>query len=151
MARLPTVLGRARLQRKLQALPKAVKAPIRAAMVASANEIVAMAKNLVPVSEPNGGTLRDSIGWTWGRPPSGSIALGVAQALGGELSLTVFAGNDKAFYARWVEFGTQSGLIGGGGNPAQPFFFPAYRANKKRLKARINKAVRDAASSVAKS
>lgn len=139
MARTPTVLGRLRLQRKLQALPNAVKAPIRAAMVASANEIVAMAKSLVPVDK---GTLRNSIGWTWGRPPSGSVSLGVAQALGGELSLTVFAGNDKAYYARWVEFGTTQ-------NVAQPYFFPSYRARKKNMKARINKAMRDAARSVA--
>lgn len=141
MGRKPTVIGRLRLQRKLKALPDAVKAPIKAALAQGANEIVTMAKNLVPVDS---GDLKSSIGWTWGRPPSGSIVLATSQRIGGELAVTVYAGNDEAFYARWVEFGTTKHI-------AQPYFFPSYRANKRKVKTRINKAVRQAARSVAQS
>jgi len=168
MARLPTLIGRARLQRKLDALSNGVKEPIRAAIAQGAEKIVAMAKNLVPEDT---GALRDSIGWRWGRPaPKGSIVLAATQALGSELAATIYAGNDKAFYARWVEFGTQAGSVGsrvadkrkkGGrtrlvyrthpGTDAQPFFFVSYRANKKSVKAKIRAAVRKAARSAAKS
>ena len=60
------IQGLDRLNRKLAKLPAVAKQMIRQAMEAKANEIVAMMKNLVPVDD---GTLRDSIGWTWGKAP----------------------------------------------------------------------------------
>jgi HK97 gp10 family phage protein len=142
MARLPTLIGRARLQRKLNALSTDIKAPIRAAIAQGAAQIVAMAKSLVPEDT---GALRDSIGWTWGRTvPKGSIVLAATQALGNELTATIYAGNSEAFYARWIEFGTTK-------MTAQPYFFPAYRSNKKSVKTKIRAAVRKAARSAAKS
>lgn len=63
-----------------------------------------------------------------------------------ELQRRVKAGDEKAFYARWVEHGT--------GEPApttpQPFFWPAYRAQKKRVKARIARAARAAVKAAAR-
>lgn len=141
MARTVTVLGRARLEKKLRALPDAAKTRIRAEMEKVAEEIVSMAKSLVPVDT---GDLRDSIGWTWGRAPKGSMVLATAEAqLGSDLSLTIFAGNSEAYYARWIEFGTVK-------LPAQPYFFVSYRANAKRAKSQIRKAVRDSARAVAR-
>jgi HK97 gp10 family phage protein len=97
---------------------------------------VALAKRLCPVDD---GTLRDSIGWTWGDAPAGSMVL--AATKGAALRITIYAGNDEAFYARWVEFGTANAL-------PQGFFLPAYRMLKKRANGRIkravNKAVKDA-------
>lgn len=131
------VLNVQRLNRKLAALPDVAKAEIRPALEKSAQEIVTLAKSLVPVDQ---GDLRDSIGWTWGSAPKGSIKIGAA--VSGDLTVTIFAGNSEAFYARWVEFGTQN-------MRAQPYFYPAYRALRKRSKSRIKRAGTKAAKKVA--
>lgn len=158
MASATKIIGLAKLHRKLQRMPEVAKAQIKTAMEKSADEIVAMARNLAPVlKEPDArrraGALRDSIGWTWGKAPQGAITLGkVASAsLAGDLTITIYAGTrDKklgdldAFYARWVEFGTQN-------MSAQPFFYPSYRANKKRAVSRLRRAVTKAAKEVASS
>ncbi|WP_425903584.1 HK97-gp10 family putative phage morphogenesis protein [Agrobacterium radiobacter] len=148
------IQGLDRLNRKLAKLPAVAKQMIRQAMEAKANEIVAMMKNLVPVDD---GTLRDSIGWTWGRAPKGSLTLASVQATGdNDMTLTIYAGSKEAFYARWVEFGTarheNGGLFAGSihpGTTAQPFFFVSWRANKRRTVRAIRKASRDSAKKVA--
>lgn len=137
-----TVEGLRSLSRKLTTtIPARVLARTRKAMEAGANEIVALAKSLCPVlsaydARRQPGALRDSIGWTWGDAPSGSIVLAQSSSLEG-LRITIFAGDDKAFYARWVEFGTQKAA-------ASPFFYPSYRALKRRVKGRITREMRKA-------
>lgn len=150
------VVGLERLNRKLRALPKAVEEEISKAMEQSANEIVAFAKSLAPVDD---GDLQMSIGWTWGDAPKGAMVLGKVRSSGrgaGNLQITVYAGGGDAFYARFVEFGTaphiNGGRFAGSDNPgtsAQPFFYPAYRATRKRAKGRITRAVNKAAKRVA--
>jgi len=137
------IIGLAKLQEKLNRMPQIAKDQIKQALEASADEIVEMAKRLVPVDK---GALRDSIGWTWGKVPKGAITLGkVAEAsLAGDLTITIYAGNSDAFHARWVEFGTQK-------MKAQPYFYPAYRATKKRAKSRVRRSVTKAAKRVASS
>lgn len=125
-----TVKNLARLNRKLKALPKRAEEAIRAQIAKSAGDIVAMAQNLVPIDSR---ALHDSIGWTWGLAPTGSLVLGSVKG-GSTFTATIFAGNDKAYYARWVEFGTAKAA-------AQPFFFPAYRTHAKKAKAAIKRAV----------
>ncbi len=129
-------------------MPVQAKARIREALEKSADEIVRLAKSLVPVDS---GALRDSIGWTWGKVPQGALTLGkvVAGKLGGDLTITIYVGTrDKklgdldAFYARWIEFGTQH-------MKAQPFFYPAYRAQKKSARSRVRRAITKAAKEVA--
>lgn len=125
------VLNVDRLKRKLALIPKEAEIKIRVALIDGAEEIVAFAKRLVPVDS---GKLRDSIGWQWGdEAPEGAIVLATAKRQG--LSLVVFAGNSKAFYARWVEFGTVK-------TRAQPFFFPAYRSLRNGVKRKISAVVR---------
>lgn len=157
-----SILGLAKLDQKLKRLPDAARAEIKAAMEAAADDVVRLARSLVPVED---GDLQKSIGWTWGAPPRGALTLGkvAAAALGKDLTITVYAGDDKAFWARWVEFGTAPHNVAkGGGNKsfrghgvqhpgarAQPFFFPAYRASRNGAKSRIRKAVRSAAKKVA--
>lgn len=148
------IQGLDRLNKKLARLPQVAKQMIRQAMEAKANEIVATMKNLVLVDD---GTLRDSIGWTWGKAPKGSLTLASVQATGdSDMTLTIYAGNKEAFYARWVEFGTarheNGGLFAGSihpGTTAQPFFFVSWRANKRRTVRAVRKASRDAAKRVA--
>ncbi|MCP8894296.1 HK97 gp10 family phage protein [Shinella daejeonensis] len=158
MVRATKILGLAKLQRKLDRLPEIAKQHITEALEKAADEIVRMAKSLVPVLKTpderrRAGALRDSIGWTWGKVPKGAMTLGkVAEsALGGDLTITIYAGTrdkssgvDDAFYARWVEFGTQK-------MQAQPYFFPSYRANKKPAARRIRAGVRKAAKAAASS
>lgn len=130
------ILGLARLDRKLKRLPQLAKAEIKAAMEQAAEEMVTTMKSLVAVDS---GALRDSIGWTWGKAPKGAGIVALAKSsLGGDLTITVYAGNAEAFYARWQEFGTVN-------TKAQPYFFVAYRAHKKSAKRRIGGAIRKAA------
>lgn len=147
------VLRLKELQRKLDRLPVKVKQRIREAMEQAANDIVALAKSLVPADT---GALRESIGWTYGQAPKGAITLGKVESVGGELTITIYAGNSEAFYARWVEFGTAAHKAGGkfaGATipaiPASPYFYVSFRANRRRAKGRISRAITKAAKEVA--
>lgn len=142
-----------RLRKKLAAIPAVAKAHIRKEIERMATEIVTMMKNLVPVDD---GVLRDSIGWTWGKTPKGSITIAAVGAAGSDLTITIYAGNAEAYYARWVEFGTarhnNGGLFAGTQHPgttAQPFFYVSWRANRRRALRGVRKATRDAARKVA--
>jgi HK97 gp10 family phage protein len=148
-----SIKGLKELQKKLDRLPDKVKVRIREAMEQGAQEIVDLAKSLVSVDT---GSLRDSIGWTWGRAPKGAMTIGKVQSVGGDLTITIYAGNSEAFWARWVEFGTSAhtagGLFAGAEIPAvaaSPFFYPSYRASRKRVKSRITRAINKAAKEVA--
>ena len=144
------IFGLKKLNKKLKKLPEAAERAVRKAMEQGANEIVAMMKSLVPVRT---GALRDSIGWTWGAAPSGSLSLATVKSADGKLTLTIFASD---FKARWVEFGTASHIAGGifeGAEipaiPASPYFFVSYRALRKRTKSRITRAINKSAKQVA--
>jgi HK97 gp10 family phage protein len=148
-----TIKGLKELQRKLDRMPRVAKARIRQAMEQGADDIVNLAKSLVAVDT---GALKESIGWTWGRAPKGAMTLGKIESTGGDLTITIYAGNSEAFWARWVEFGTAAHTAGGmsaGATipaiPASPYFFVSYRANRKRVKSRITRAINKAAKEVA--
>lgn len=153
-SRLSKILNLARLNRKLARLPVVAKQHIRAEMEKVADDIVAMMKSLVAVDD---GDLRDSIGWTWGKAPKGSLAVSTVKAsLGGDLTITIYAGSSEAYYARWVEFGTarhpNKGKFEGTVHPgtaAQPYFYVSFRANRKSGLRAIRRATRDAAKQVA--
>lgn len=106
----------ARLNRRMKAIPKAARDAVKPALDKSADELIGQIERLAPVDD---GDLRDS-----------------AEARPGEheLKRVVTVGDDVAFYARWVEFGTAQ-------NAPQPYFFPAYRLLKKRLSNRIKRAI----------
>lgn len=150
------IQGLDRLKRKLGQFPTVVREEIAKAMEQSANEIVSLAKSLAPVDD---GDLQMSISWTWGDAPKGSMVLGQVKSSGkgaGNVQITVFAGGGDAFYARFIEFGTAPHVNGGRfagsqhpGTSAQPFFYPAYRATRKRAKGRVTRAVNKAAKRVA--
>lgn len=126
-----------RLNKKFIRLSQGAIDAIRPAMAAGADDIVAMAKRFAPVDT---GALRDSIGWTWGSQiPEGSTALGsLRNKRSPELIITIFAGSKEVFYVKWKEFGTVA-------QKAHPFFFPAYRAQRKSVKSKIRRAITKAA------
>lgn len=158
-----------RLKQKIARMPDEARKEIRAAMAVSAGEIVETAKAFAPVKS---GDLRNSIGYTFGeyRPDNANVR-GVS-AKGGkhDLSVTIHAGDQKAWYAALVEFGTAPHVIrprerGGflsflglsvaavrhpGAEP-HPFFNPAVRLGRKRAMNRIGRAVSKAARNVAAS
>lgn len=149
------VKGVGELKKTIAALPKRVEASARTAMEKGAEELVAMMKRLCPVDD---GDLRDSIGWTWGNAPAGSKVLAQSAPDERGLKITVYAGNEKAFYAAFVEFGTAPHNVAAGsgnksfagvanahpGSPAHPFFFPSYRSLRKRIKSRISREMKKA-------
>jgi hypothetical protein len=144
------VLGLPKLQKKLLAFPQAAKEEIAKAMEESANEIVGMAKSLAQSSR-----VRNSIGWTYGDVPKGALAIGGIKSRAGIL-ITIFAGSEEAFMARWEEFGTaphtNAGIFSGTQHPGtapRPYFFVSYRANRRRIKSRVSRAISRSAKKVA--
>lgn len=127
------VQGLESLSRKLRKrIPKAVADATEAALVKGATEISDTAKRLAP---RRSGRLADSIGWTLGKPPGDAKIIGGQERRFKGVRASIFAGNSEAYYARFVEFGTERAS-------PHPFFFPAYRVNKKRAKNRITRAIK---------
>ena len=145
--------GRKSLLTKLERLARIQGPPrrrMREALEKSAQEIIAMQKRLAPVDD---GDLRNSIGYTFGFYQAENSNVRGVTAGGGadpDLSVTLHAGDAKAFYAAFVEFGTSGPYTVGGkfagaqhpGITAQPYFFPAYRALRKRAKSRLTRAMK---------
>lgn len=118
---------------------------VDAAMEAGATEMVSKAKQFAPFDD---GDLRDSIDWTRGRFQAENANVRGVRGGGDENSIAVHAGNAKAYYAAFVEFGTpprpQGGMFKGTHHPgtrAQPFFFVAYRLLRKGMKGRVSRAM----------
>lgn len=145
------ITGRDRLLKKMAAIPAEIRKEMAAAIRQGADEIVGLQKRLAPVQS---GDLRDSIVASSGKAaPKYSTFKG--KSGGGEsdpdLSVTISAGNAKVRYSHLVEFGTAPHLNGGKfagtqnpGTPARPFFFPAYRALRRKVKGRITRSTKKA-------
>ena len=146
--------------KRYDALPNLVVAELTRAMERGARRIVKLMKQLAPVES---GALRDSIGWTWGAAPKGALAVGtVAAGKGASIAITIYAGGSETTArkqrrasgsrksdqgrsghfdsdnARYQEFGTSK-------MPAQPYFYPAWRAEKRGFKLSQTAAIRKAA------
>lgn len=157
-----TVQGVDRLKAKLAAIPESVRDAMSDALAGSAADLVAMQKRLAPNID-DGGELASSIRWDWagsngarqGLREGRSADIAVKGAM--NLAINVTAGNRRVWWAHFFEFGTRpfinKGWAWGTRNPgiaAQPFFFPAYRASKKRIISRIASASRRAIKALAK-
>jgi len=143
MAKQSSLMGLARVQRRLDKIPKEIKLQVKRQMEQEANQIVAAMKGAVPVDT---GALRNSIGWKWGRAGKGQTAIAQAKnALGGEMVLTIYAGNKSTLkagennryqqqLARLIEFGTQH-------MAKRPFFYGTWRMMRKRTRGNVRKSV----------
>lgn len=183
------VRGLDRLKRQLSALPNSVRAAMSDALADGAAEMAGAIRRAAPrldvaTKRRRPGALQDSVGSCAGPPPKTSAtgALRGKAAVGNHalanwalddagLLYSVYAGNDEAYYARWVEFGTapstkgqrvgarasdvkqsKQGRIAGRTHPghrAQPFFYPNVRAKRKAVKAKVMRATRKAAKAIA--
>ena len=126
------VEGLSALEARWKRIPALVKAEVAAAMEETAAQLVAEMKSVAPRET---GTLADSIAWTWGDAPKGAMTIGtVGGREYGTLRITIYAGGGEAFYAKFQEFGTVK-------MPARPYFFPVWRARKRRTRGRITRAI----------
>lgn len=129
------------LKARFAAIPEKVRAAVGAEMERQAEDVCRDMRKLAPKGAT--GNLVRSISWTWGTAPEGSLTIGEVrsgkrQGRGyGAMVITIYAGGGKAFYATFQEFGTID-------MPANPFFFPVWRARKKKVRAGIARALRKA-------
>lgn len=107
--------NRDRLRRRMAAIPEAMKRRVHAALLQNANEFKEAAQRVVSVES---GDLRDSHKVVDRTTPD-------------RILIQASAGDERAFYARMVEF------LG------QPWFYPTYRSLKRRFKARVSRAGRE--------
>lgn len=130
-------------KRLTKTIPEAIRKAASDAMEKGAQEVVDMMKRRVPRDT---GELANTIGWTWGDAPKGSMVIGEVQNRKyNTMRILIFAGSEKTRVgsrnqfqlARLLEFGTQE--MG-----PRPFFFGSWRANKKRVRSRVTRAIREA-------
>lgn len=139
------VQGLDQLKRKMKRIPIAAQEAAKKAVLESGQELAGLQRRLVAVDE---GDTRDSIAVT---PPGGTTppySQPGGSRTAGPLQTIVTAGNTKVRTAHLLEFGTAPHINGGWaagtqhpGTAPQPFFFPAYRALRKRMKSRISRSI----------
>lgn len=127
--------GLGKFQRRMNAIPKAIRDAVKPALIKGAEEIAKKAKSNARPSKDTG-ALMDSITVT---PPGGTTP---AYSMGGgklvkENEAKVTVGNTDVRYGHLVEYGTTRAA-------AQPFFWPAVRSVGKRARNRVSRAIRKA-------
>lgn len=124
----------AEFKRRLAKLPKKVLAKTNQAIEQNADEWVRLSRSMAPVDPKDGVNLKPSIKH-YETDTGGQVV-----RAGGETTTRIMSDGSTFDYARGQEFGTV-GFYG------QPFFWPAYRLNRKRFSARrsraMNKAIKD--------
>ncbi|AVO43910.1 HK97-gp10 family putative phage morphogenesis protein [Phreatobacter cathodiphilus] len=121
----------ARLNRRLAAIPVAVREAVKPALETSANEMAEAMRKLAPEDT---GALKDSITVT----PGGATTPAYSQPGGSqkvpENAVAITAGNSDVRYPHLVEYGTEH-------TPPQSFFWSAFRLYRQRAQRRINRAI----------
>jgi len=121
----------AALQKRLAAIPPAVRKAVEPALQGAADDLVARMKSLAPHDT---GKLENSITST----PAGQPTPPYSQPGGSEVvpenTVRITAGDEGTRYVHLVEHGTAKA-------PAQPFFFPAFRLSRARIQRRISGAI----------
>lgn len=128
---MPDDGGLRRFQERMRAIPKAVREDVKPAVIKSANEMAGSMRSLAPVDE---GDLRDSIEVTGPGQRTPAYSQPGGSTVLPENAAAVSVGNTDVRYPHLVEYGTQSAS-------AQPFFWPAFRSNRKRATNRIKRAM----------
>lgn len=130
------VEGLASLKRKLTgAIPDRVRRAAKLALEQSADQVVMTQKALAPVGDT--GALKASIRRSGAQKVNGGLSVAI-EAGGPTTTKPVRDGQSATYdYALGQEFGTSDAS-------AQPFFYPGYRGNKKRVKAKVSRTTRKA-------
>jgi HK97 gp10 family phage protein len=128
-----------RLNKRLAAVPKAVREAVQPALQKSGKELVATMRQLAEPSRDSG-DLIDSIQMTSGGEQTPAYSQPGGSKTVPENAVYVTAGNTDVRYPHLVEYGTAKAV-------AQAFFWPAFRLLRKRIgnrtKRAIGKAVRE--------
>lgn len=129
--------GLKRFQERMRAIPKAVREGVKPALMKSAEEMAASMRLLAPEDE---GDLKESIAVTGPGEKTPPYSQPGGSRVVPENAAAITAGNSDVRYPHLVEYGTSQ-------TPAQGFFWPGYRTNKKRagnrIKRAMSKAVKD--------
>ncbi|MET0171089.1 MAG: HK97-gp10 family putative phage morphogenesis protein [Agrobacterium vaccinii] len=127
-----------RLKRRLDAIPRDVKAAVAPALISAGRDLSVTMRLLAPVDS---GDLRNSIHITAPGETTPPYSQPGGSTTAGENQVIVTVGNSEVRYPHIVEFGSAD-------TAAQPFFWPSVRLKRKsltnRIKRAIRKAVRDA-------
>jgi HK97 gp10 family phage protein len=121
----------ARLERRLQAIPKAVKQAVVPSLMKSGHELAGRMKQLAPVDE---GDLRDSIHVTGPGQATPPYSQPGGSMVVAENAVAITVGNNDVRYPHLIEYGTANA-------PAQPFFWVSVRLLQKRLTNRIKRSI----------
>lgn len=127
------IRNRERALRRMRAIPDAVIAKVKAQLLANAADLVVAQRAAAPADD---GALRESIQYS---DASDARRVRVEVRAGGPTTTRpVRKGASASYdYALAQEFGTRN-------MPANPFFFPVYRGRKRRYKASLRKAAKEA-------
>ena len=121
-------------ERNMEARKARLRAAVRPALEKGAKELQQSMLSLVP---RDSGALANSIAITLPGDNTPAYSQPGGSRVAGESEVLVTAGNEQVRYAHLVEFGKKTAH-------AQPFFFLAYRLQKKRIADRIKRALRKA-------
>lgn len=145
------VIGADALTRKLEWAKIAAAEKLRPALIKSGEEIAADMRQLAESSRRSG-DLIESIYVTGPGETTPAHSADGGQRTAGEYEVIVTAGDSDTRHSHLVEGGTAERQHADGTPtgtmPAKPFFNPAYRLNRDRIRRRlrriINRAIRDA-------
>lgn len=125
--------GLARFQARMRAIPEEVRKAVVPALLKSAEETADAMRALAEGSRDTG-ALIDSIAVTGPGQTTPPYSQPGGAKVVGELEAAITAGNSEVRYPHLVEHGTKDAA-------AQPFFWPAFRLERKRAAARIKRAI----------
>lgn len=139
--------GLARLNRRLAAIPRAAREAVQPALKKAGDTLAKDVAHLAQRSRDTG-DLIDSIAVTTAGNATPPYSQPGGEQVVPENQVLVTVGNTSVRYAHLVEFGTapheNRGEFAGTQHPgteAQPFFWPAFRLNRKKLARSIKRAV----------
>lgn len=123
--------GLSRIQQRMAAIPKQVKAAVQPSLLKSGEELAGSIKALAP---EDSGDLKDSVAVTPGGHATPPYSQPGGSTIVPETAVAVTVGDKDVRYGHLVEYGTAHAH-------AQPFFWPAVRLNKKRVTNRTKRAI----------
>lgn len=124
-----------RLDRRMAAIPQAVREAVRPALIKSGDELADAMRHLAPDDPATGAPdLKSSIAVTLPGEQTPAYSQPGGSRVAGELEVLVTVGNEEVRYPHLLEYGTSK-------MEAQPYFWPAFRLMRKKLESRIKRAI----------
>ncbi|WP_126974653.1 HK97-gp10 family putative phage morphogenesis protein [Frigidibacter oleivorans] len=123
--------GLSRFQRRMQAIPREVRAAVKPALVSAAEDVADVQRGLAPTDT---GALRDSIAVTGPGQTTPAYSQPGGSRVVGENQAAVTVGSSEVRYAHLQEYGTDK-------MQAQPYFWPGFRLARKKASAKIKRAM----------